>query len=195
MQLFRFTLLARFCLCLGSRFRSGGFFGPVYLCLRVTEILFRPLVAEFVRHIAAIDAIHSLLIVILHLPAQIVPRLAVDVVETVAHGLAGLEYQPGKGRVFQTFGLNHFQHAQLHVPAGQPLGVVHRAGHGCGHDLLIGHISDALPFSLFSGCKFLLFLILLGFRRFVRLPDRCWILHASSFLQLFADLRFLGSLR
>ena len=116
-------------------------------------------------------------------------------VEAVVHGFAGLKHQAGKSRVFETFGLDHFQDAQLHVPAGQPLGVIRRAGHGCSHDLLIGHIGDALSLSLFSGHAFLLFIVLLGFRRFVRLLSIWQVLRSGSLLQLFAGLCLLGSLR
>ena len=98
------SLFCRFWI-VGLRYKL--FFGLCILFdIGIAEILPRPLVAEFVRHITAETAAHRLLIVVLHFLFQILPRLAVDVVEAIQHLFLGVHHKAGKSGVSQTLGLH-----------------------------------------------------------------------------------------
>ena len=87
--------------------------------------------------------------------------------EAVHHLFLGVHHKPGKGGVSQTLGLYILHDAELHVAAGQALGVLRDAVHGCLHHVVIRHGGKTVQFLLFPQfflCLFCLpFCFALGF--------------------------------
>ena len=128
-------------------------------------------------------------------------RDRVDVVEAVYYLFLRVHHKPGKGGVSQTLGLHILHNAELHVAAGQALGVLRDAVHGCLHHVVIRHGGKSvqlllfpqfllrlfcLPFSFalgFGGIKFSLFA---GFFCFLLLRFR---LRGFNRLKFFAERR------
>ena len=79
--------------------------------------------------------------------------------ETVHHLFLGFHHKAGKGGVSQTFGLHVLHDAEFHIAAGQALGVLRNAVHGCLHHVVIRHSGKAVQFLLFQQ----LFVYLFGF--------------------------------
>ena len=113
--------------------------------------------------------------------------------EAVYHLFLGVHHKPGKGRVSQTLGLYILHNAKFHVAAGQALGVLRDAVHGCLHHVVIRHGRKAVQLLLFP--QFLLRLFCLPVSLALGLGSIKLSLFAGFFRSFCLLVRLLGFCR
>ena len=83
--------------------------------------------------------------------------------EAVHHLFLGVHHKTGKSGVGQTLGLHILHNAELHVAAGQALGVLRDAVHRCLHHVVIRHGGKSVQLLLFPQFPLRLFGLPFGF--------------------------------